>query len=232
VSLSADFPSHEQRSAALGEVTESLLMEGIIVGWRDELVTVAETFYSEPIFHIERAASRHFGLMSYASHLTGHTVRDGVPLIWIARRSPTKAIDPEMLDNLVGGRIARAMSPIETLQKESWEEAGISPELAKSARSAGAISLCRKVEEGVHRETIFVHDLYLPPDFEPKNRDGEVAGFLCLPLSDIIERIENMANGGEFSVDSALVMLDHLIRRGFLPSERHDYIEILRSIRP
>ena len=232
VSLSNDFPTLEQRSAALAEVTEALATEGVILGWRNELVTVSETFYSEPIFHIERSASRLFGLMSYASHVNGNTVRDGVPLMWVARRSPSKAIDPDMLDNMVGGRIARGMTPLETLHKECQEEAGLGLEVAKSSRAAGVVRICREVEEGVHREQIFVHDLYVSPDFEPKNQDGEVSEFLCLPVSNVIERLDALTSSGEFTVDAAVVMLDYLVRRGFMTSDRPDYIEILKAIRP
>jgi 8-oxo-dGTP pyrophosphatase MutT (NUDIX family) len=232
VSLSGDYANCEQRSAALGEVTETLAVEGVLSGWRDELVTVAETFHSEPIFHIERAASRNFGLLSYAAHLNGLTVRDGVPLVWIARRSHTKSIDPDRLDNLVGGCISRGSTPLQTLHKECWEEAGIGADMAATARAAGAVGLCYQVEEGVHRELIFVHDLFLPPDFEPRNQDGEVSGFLSLAVGDVIARVEAMSSHGEFTIDSAIVMVDYLIRRGFLTSERKDYIELLRSIKP
>ncbi len=232
VTLSNDFPDAGRRSAVLAEVCETLATEGILLGWRNEPVTVAETFYAEPVFFIERAASRLFGLMSYASHLNGVTVRAGVPHMWVARRSLSKAIDPDMFDNLVGGRIACGMTPLETLRKECLEEAGIGPELAQTARAAGVVRICREVDEGVHREQIFVHDLHLPADFEPNNQDGEVSDFVCLPISDIIERLDALDGSGEFTADAIVVMLDYLVRHGFLTSERSDYIEILKAIRP
>ncbi len=43
--------------------------------------------------------------------------------MWIARRSPTKPIDPGMLDNLVGGGLAAGLTVAQTLVKEGWEEA-------------------------------------------------------------------------------------------------------------
>ena len=43
--------------------------------------------------------------------------------MWIARRSPAKAIDPGMLDNLVGGGVAAGQTITTTLIKEAWEEA-------------------------------------------------------------------------------------------------------------
>jgi len=232
VTLSSDFADVDKRTLAFGEVVEALAMNGTIKGWRNEQISISDTFYSEPILHVERAAARYFGFMVYASHTTGHTVNDGMPLIWLARRAKTKDIDPGKLDDLVGGRLARGSTPTETLHKEAWEEAGIKPELAKMARPAGAIRVCRPIPEGVHREIIYVHDLYLPPDFRPQNQDGEVERFYCVRPEDALARVEQMTTGGDFTVESTLVMLNFLIRRGFFSPERPDYVEILRAMNP
>ncbi|MEQ1518009.1 MAG: DUF4743 domain-containing protein [Usitatibacteraceae bacterium] len=230
VAMQGYFESAAHRSVAIAEVVEALASETIINGWRNELVSVSETFYSPPLFHIERAASRHFGLTVYASHLNGLTMKNGEPHMWIAQRADDKAIDPGKLDNLAAGRIARGMSPFETLVKESWEEAGLPRELAVTAKGAGVVRCKREVEEGLHHELIFVHDINLPENFTPKNQDGEVSGFQCLPIAGMIERLEDHA--GEFTVDAALVALECLIRRGVFTSDREDYLEIIHALRP
>lgn len=230
VAMLGYFESAAHRSVAIAEVVETLASETIIKGWRNELVSVSESFYSPPLFHVERAASRHFGLTVYASHLNGLTTKNAEPHMWIAKRADDKSIDPGKLDNLAAGRIARAMSPFETLVKESFEEAGIARELAVTAKGAGVVRCKREVEEGLHHELIFVHDLTLPENFTPKNQDGEVSGFECVPLASMIERLEDRA--GEFTVDAALVALDCLIRRGVFTSDREDYLEIIHALRP
>ena len=230
VAMLGEFQSAEHRSVAIAEVVESLATETVINGWRDELVTVAESFYSPPLFHIERAASRHFGLTMYASHLNGLTTRNQVPHMWIATRADNKSVDPGKLDNLAAGRIARGMSPYDTLLKESFEEAGIPPELAKSSHGAGVVRCKREVDEGMHHEIIFVHDITLPETFVPQNQDGEVSGFQCVPVATMLERLEG--NPDEFTVDSTLVVLDYLIRRGYFTSDRKDYLEIIHALRP
>ena len=60
-----------------------------------------------------------------------------------------------------------------TLVKEAWEEAGIPPGVASAAARAGEVHLCREVPDGLERETIFVHDVWLPADFVPACQDGE-----------------------------------------------------------
>lgn len=230
VGMLGHFETPEHRSAAIAEVVESLAAETVITGWRGELVTACETFYSRPLFHIERAATRHFGLTVYASHLNGLTVRNGEPHMWIARRADTKAIDPGMLDNLAAGRIARGMTPNETLIKESREEAGINAELARTAKGAGAVRCKRAVDEGLHNEIIFVHDIVLPESFSPANQDGEVAEFTSVPIAELLRRLET--EPGDFTVDAALVILDCLIRRGFIGSDRDDYLDLIHALRP
>ena len=230
VGMLGHFETPEHRSAAIAEVVESLAAETVITGWRGELVTACETFYSRPLFHIERAATRHFGLTVYASHLNGLTVRNGEPHMWIARRADTKAIDPGMLDNLAAGRVARGMTPNETLIKESREEAGINAELARTAKGAGAVRCKRAVDEGLHNEIIFVHDIVLPESFSPANQDGEVAEFTSVPIAELLRRLET--EPGDFTVDAALVILDCLIRRGFIGSDRDDYLDLIHALRP
>lgn len=230
VGMLGNFETALHRSVAIAEVVETLATETVIGGWRGELVTVAESFYSPPLFHIERAASRYFGLTMHASHLNGLTSRDGELHMWIAQRADNKSVDPGKLDNLVAGRIARGMSPFETLVKESFEEAGISPELARTAYGTGVVRCKREVEEGMHYELMFVHDILLPENFLPQNQDGEVSGFQCVPITKMLERLEE--NSDEFTVDAALVVLDCLIRRGYCTSERNDYLEIIHALRP
>lgn len=232
VTLSSDLGDVDQRSLAMAEVIEALATSGMIKGWRNEQISVGDSFYADPILHVERAAARYFGFMVFASHCTGHTVADGMPMIWLARRSKTKHIDPGKLDNLVGGRISRGMSATDTLYKEAWEEAGIPKDTAKAARAAGALRVCRKIPEGVHREIIFVHDLYLGQEFRPENQDGEVERFYCVTPEDALARVEKMTTGGDFTVEAAIVMLNFLVRRGFYSPERADYVDLLRAMTP
>ena len=230
VGMLGHFETPEHRSAAIAEVVESLASETVIQGWRGELVSACETFYSPPLFHIERAATRHFGLTAYASHLNGLTARKGEPCMWIARRAESKPIDPGKLDNIAAGRIPRGMMPFETLVKESFEEAGIPPELAHTAKGAGAIRCKREVEEGLHNEIIFVHDIILPESFTPVNQDGEVVEFSCVPIAELIAQLQQRPE--EFTVDAALVVLDCLLRRGYLGSDREDYLDLIHAMRP
>src|SRR5690349_4650973 len=216
------------RTAAMAEVTRELKKDGVIRGWRDEQVSVATHYGAPELFRVERAANRHFGFMSYGAHLNGFTRRGGLAHCWISRRSADKSIDPDKLDNLVGGRIAAGMSVDETLRKEAWEEAGIAPALLAGLNCLGAVRTEYSVPEGLHREVIFVHDLWLPEDFQPANQDGEVSEIRCMPVEEVLEALLD----GEFALDAGVVMIDGLLRLGAVLPEDSQYLDLLRLMKP
>jgi 8-oxo-dGTP pyrophosphatase MutT (NUDIX family) len=225
VTLSPLLGTEGERTAALAGVIERLAAMGVIGGWRDERYAVFEYPGAAPLAFIERAAARFFGVHTFAAHCNGFTRHGENILMWIARRSAAKPIDPAALDNLVGGGIAHGCSPRDTLFKEGWEEAGIPPELLARATPGRSLQILREVAEGCQQERVYVHDLELPSGFEPVNRDGEVAEFSLCPLHEVVELIA----AGELTVDASLVALDFLFRRGLLREADHpDFREVVR----
>ena len=220
--------SEGERTAALAAVTRVLAAEAELSGWRDENYAVASSFGGAPLFLLERAAARYFGVMTYAVHVNG-LVRgrdDGAALMWLARRSPTKAIDPSRLDNLVGGGIAAGLSVAATLVKESREEAGIPATQARAAASSGAVHVHRAEADGLQRETIFVHDLWLPPGFAPSPEDGEVVEHRLVPLVEAA-RLITLAEGPDVvTAEASLVIVDCLMRLGTIGADTPGFLAL------
>lgn len=162
--------------SGLDQIVQTLAQEGFIPGWRNE------RYAMEGGFEIERAAARPFGLTTHAVHVNGIVENR----MWLSRRASSKAIDPGMLDNLVGGGVSAGFSLEKILIKEAWEEAGIPAELAHRATRGGEARVLREVPEGVQSEVIHVYDLELPRDFQPKNQDGEVSEFVLLPFEKVL----------------------------------------------
>lgn len=131
-----------------------------------------------------------------------------------------KAIDPDKLDNLIGGGVASGLSVAETLVKEAWEEAGIPAPLARQAQRRDEVQIRREQDDGLQWETIIAHDLELPADFSPANQDGEVAEFRLVALTEVA-RLLNCAGGdSEMTLDAALVVLAYLDRTAATGSTR------------
>jgi 8-oxo-dGTP pyrophosphatase MutT (NUDIX family) len=228
VSLRVSPDTVHGRTAALAEVTRALAADGVIRGWRGEEVSVSHHYAAPELLRVERSATRHFGMMAYAAHLTGFSRRPGGPLLWIARRAPAKSIDPDRLDSLVGGRIASGYTVEETIRKEAWEEAGIPATLMKGVPCASVVRVEYSVPEGLHREVIFAHDLWLPEDFRPQNQDGEVARLYGLTVPETIDAIL----AGEFTLDAGAVTVDALLRNGVLAPEDPQYLDLVRLLKP
>ncbi len=210
--FACDLDTLPTRSDALAGVARTLAVEGALTAWRDELYAVAPAFGAPAWFHLERAAARYFGVRTYAAHVNG-LVRDGTaPSMWIARRSATKAIDPGMLDNLVGGGIAAATSVARTVIKESWEEAGIPAPLASRAQPGGILHVVRPLPDGLQDEIVFAHDLWLPPGFTPANQDGEAVEQRRLSFEAVARLLDRNDGRDAMTVDATLVALTALVR--------------------
>jgi 8-oxo-dGTP pyrophosphatase MutT (NUDIX family) len=218
------------RTAALDAVARTLAAEGALTRWREERYSVAATPHGATLFEIERAAARYFGIATQAAHVNATTTRDGELGMWIARRSATKSIDPGQLDNLVGGGVAAGVSIAETVLKEAREEAGIPNELAMRAERQGAVRIFREQPDGIHRETLHVHDLTLPPGFTPRNEDGEVADYRLASIEAIAGWIGDADGDDVVTADASLVIVDWLIRRGFV-QPAHAAFETLDRLR-
>ena len=218
------------RSAALASVAVALRDDGALPAWRDELYAIAQGFGAAPLALIERGAARYFGLRTYAAHVNG-VIDDGVARMWLARRSPRKAVDPGLLDNLVGGGIAAGMRVDDTLVKEAWEEAAIDAPLARRARPAGLVHARKIVADGLQREILFVHDLALPPDFVPRNTDGEVSEHRLVALDDVARMLAHADGPDAIAVDASLVVLDFLLRHGAIAPDAPGYLALQRLVR-
>lgn len=215
VYLVASLADEPARTAALARVTPLLEREGAFSRWRDETYAIRSRPQDAPLFHIERAAVRFFGLTSAAAHLNGYAQGADGLRIWIARRSEGKSIDPGMLDTLVGGGVPSGQDAWQALLRECHEEAGIAQALASRAVAAGMLEVRHEVREGLHSEILYVHDLEVPADFLPRNVDAEVGEFMLLNAAETADRVAN----GEFTVEAGLVTLDFLLRHGALAAD-------------
>lgn len=227
VTLNPALAVPESRTEAVEAVLKRLAAEGLVRHWRDERYPVAAGFGQTPLFAMERAAVPLFGVRAYGVHVNGF-VRDGDNLrMWIARRSRIKPTFPGMLDNMVAGGQPVGIGLMENVQKEAWEEAGIPKELSARARSVGAVSYCFEGDGWIRPDTLFNYDLELPADFEPEARDGEIESFALWPMDQVIETVRTTES---FKFNCNLVIIDFLIRHGYIRPEDPDYLALVAGL--
>ena len=202
------------RNDALETINATLRQEGLVRAWRDERYAVVSLRTGQRLARTERAAARFWGTLTVGAHANGFVAdAHGRPThLWIAQRSPHKATDPGLHDNLIGGGVADGQSPLDALVREGWEEAGLSPAQMACAQAGRVIRVCRDVPEGLQLEDLHSFDLRLPAGQVPQNQDGEVARFDLLPVAQALA----LAAGDTMTVDAALVTLDFGLRHGLL----------------
>lgn len=175
---------------------------GELSGWRNELFDIKDT-QGKALFQLERAMFRPLGLLSQSVHINGLYQHHDKIQLWIGTRSPFKAVDPNKLDNLVGGGIITGESIGLAATREAEEEAGVPAHFLHGSQAAICCLSQRHVSRGLHREYLHIYHLDLPMDFIPQNQDGEVAEFhLYTP-----EKIVELMLEGRFMNDALLATL-------------------------
>jgi 8-oxo-dGTP pyrophosphatase MutT (NUDIX family) len=227
VGLSPELRDYAERTAAVDGVLRSLRSDGWFRGWRNEAYPVGSSFGCR-LFEMERAAVPTFGVRAYGIHVNGF-VSEGADLrLWVGRRSRHKPTYPGQLDHLVAGGQPAGLSLEENLLKECAEEASLTPDIVRRARPVGIVSYLLENEEGLRNDVLFNYDLELPPDVVPANADGEIEEFYLWPIERVIEELNETAN---FKFNVAFVIIDFLIRHGFVGPEDPHYLELAHRLR-
>lgn len=216
------------RTEAVAEVLRAWRDMGLVPGWRDELYRVSMAFDAPPLMSLERAAASTFGILRYGAHLNGIVRKEGHIYLWVARRSLDKPEFPGKLDHIVAGGIPAGLSAWDVVLKECGEEANIPPRLAQQARPVSLISYMVDENAQRKRSLIFVYDLELPSTFVPENTDGEVELFELWPIERVIE---TATHTDAFKTNNNLVIIDFLMRHGYIGPDTPRYTEIAQRLR-
>ena len=228
VHLNPALTTFAARSAALDEVLAALESEGIVQGRRNEYYPVTRSFAEPPFLKMERAGVPHFGVRAFGVHMNGYVRRPDGIWMWIGRRAQDKSTYPGMLDNTVAGGQPIGISLRDNLMKECQEEANIPKELAAKAVAVGCITYTVEAADGLKPDVQFCYDLELPEGFTPENTDGEIEAFHLWPLARVAQIVEETQ---EFKFNCNLVIIDFLLRHGFIPPDHPDYIALNQGLR-
>lgn len=139
---------------------------------------------------VPRDLARFLGLNTHSVHIVGWQAE----VAWVQERANNKAEDPSLLDTMVGGTVAWAENPLITLERESWEEAGLSMHQLNALTSYGTIELKKPSLDsqgwGYQIETVHCFSAQVVRGAYPVNHDGEVAAFLPFSSEELRHALE------------------------------------------
>lgn len=190
--------------AALAALARWLHERGLAGRWRDEQLAVVDAGGTTR-GRIERAAVRPLGITTFAVHLVGRSPRGGW---WVQQRADDKATDPGLWDTLMGGLVSADETIVQSLERETWEEAGLRLDALQRVQPLGRLTIRRPVPEGYMVEQIEMYSAVVPDGLHPDNQDGEVQAFACLDRTALVERLHADA----FTLEAALI-LDAALQR-------------------
>ena len=173
--------------------------------WRGEAFDVRLSEVGPSLATIDRGALPTFGLLSLGVHLNGLVRRPDGWWLWVGRRAPDKALDPDKLDHIVAGGVPAGLSPWATLLKEASEEACMPEALLRRAREVARIGYAMERGEGLRRDRLICYDIVLPEDFVPRPGDDEVVAFELWPMERVVATVRET---DEFKFNVNLVLLD------------------------
>jgi 8-oxo-dGTP pyrophosphatase MutT (NUDIX family) len=230
VGLSDRYKTPADRTAAFRPIAERLAIEGLIDKLRDEDYRVVTKWGEKSLMQVDRAAVGLLGIKAFGIHVNGMVLkeRDQDLLLWIGKRAADKAVEPGKYDNMVAGGQPAGLTLLENLEKESGEEAGLDPSLVKRAQPVSLITYCMEDGRGLKRDTLFVYDMLVPEDVEPKAVDGEMEHFVLMRRGMVLNLLRD---GFSFKFNVALVLIDFLVRHGFLtPENEPDYPDLVTGL--
>lgn len=226
--LSSALTTSPERTAAVDQVLRQLRARGLLRGWRDEPYPVLSGRSETALLTVERAAVPRFGLVASGVHVNGFVRSESGYKMWVGRRSLDKPTAPGKLDQIVAGGRPAGYTVQETLIKEAAEEASIPERLMRAARAVGTITYATRQPEGLRRDVLYLYDLEVPEDFVPVNADDEIAAFELWPIEQVIETVRET---DAFKFNCALVVIDFLIRHGYLDPDEADYVALADGLR-
>jgi 8-oxo-dGTP pyrophosphatase MutT (NUDIX family) len=202
-------------ASALPGIARQLADRGLC-RWRGEAFDVRAHPNGPALTQIDRGALPSFGIQAVGVHVNGLVRRSEGLYLWVARRAMDRLLDPGKLDHLVAGGVPAGMGPMDTLIKEAAEEAGLLPDLARTAVHVGQITYAMERQEGLRRDLLHCYDLLLPAEFIPAAADGEVEAFELWPIARVVETVRD---SDDFKFNVNLVLIDLFLRLGLIEAE-------------
>ncbi len=225
--LNPKIQGFKARTQAFSELIQDFFERKYLANIYNEAYPIYARGIAEPLCCIDRFSASYFGIRAFGQHLNGIVkTAKGVDL-WIAKRAKGRVLFPDKLDNMVAGGLPYGITHQQNLIKEGFEEAGMSEDLCKKAHAVSVITYNAETEKGLRPDVLYCYDIILDDNFVPHCTDGEVQAFYRLPVEEVIDIVKNSE---DFKLNCNLVIIDFLIRWGYIEPQDPNYVEIVTRL--
>ena len=224
LSLLSSYNTFDSRTKFFSELGKKLQQENILQLRNEDMLLAS--FCNKDLCKIDRTLTNYFGTKSSGIHINSYIEKNNKKYMWISKRSKL-ILDPLQYDNLVAGGVAFGYSVLDTIIKESEEEAGIPRELSIKCMHRGTFSYIVERYFGVRNDVVHFFDLELPENFIPKKQDDEVEDFYLFSLEELYGLI---SKGEGFKFNSLIVVANFLKEHSdLLNKEELSYLNKIMS---
>ena len=144
-----------------------------------------KVFGNECLFTVNRALLSKFGFTAYGVHCNAWR-NNKVPTMFLSKRSRNLKKFPGLFDNFIGGGQPSNISIRKNLEKEGFEEVGITKNILQNAELNCFTKYSHTYNNVLNSSVIATYDLEMKKKFIFKSNDNEVEGVQEFEIFEVL----------------------------------------------
>ena len=210
----------------VSKIAKALIKKKIAFKPTGEYFSCRKSVDGKEFFKLDRKLLEFLGIRGYGVHLIAYMKHNNSFKLWVPKRNKDKLVEPSKLDNTVAGGVKEGESIFSALEREAYEEAGLTKYDLKNVKLVGTINYnWKNTQYTLRRDTLYLFDLEVDKSFNPNCLDGEVEEFKLMDWKKVLHLIQNT---NSVKNNCTLVFFNFMVRHGLITHiNEKDYEEIL-----
>ena len=210
----------------VSKITKVLIKKKSAFKPTGEYFSCRKTVDGKEFFKLDRKLLEFLGIRGYGVHLIAYLKHNNSYKLWVPKRNKDKLVEPSKLDNTVAGGIKAGEDIFSALEREAYEEAGLTRHDLKNVKLVGTVNYnWKNTQHTIRRDTLYLFDLEVDKSFNPNCLDGEVEEFKLMDWKKVLHLIQNT---NSVKNNCNLVFFNFMVRHGLISHKNEkDYEEIL-----